>query len=86
MNEKIKNFFACVGGIFSAVLAVLAGIFIGRRSDDKNDSGRVSDLDRQRRNYEGSKQREEQAYNEFRSVIDRITKRYEEEKNQSGDN
>lgn len=39
MNEKIKNFFACVGGIFSAVFAVLVGIFIGKRKCNSDKSG-----------------------------------------------
>ena len=34
MNEKIKTFFACIGGFFSAAVAVLVGIFIGRRNNN----------------------------------------------------
>lgn len=40
MNEKIKNFFACIGGFFSAAVAVLVGIFIGRRNNNA-DGGAV---------------------------------------------
>lgn len=39
MNEKIKNFFACIGGIFSVAFAVLVGIFIGKRSRGNNVDG-----------------------------------------------
>lgn len=39
MNEKIKNFFACIGGIFSAALAVLFGIIIGKRKCDSDKNG-----------------------------------------------
>ena len=42
MNEKIKTFFACIGGFFTAAVAVLVGIFIGKRSRGNNaDNGRV---------------------------------------------
>lgn len=76
MNEKVKNFFACVGGIFSVAFAVLVGIFIGRKSRGNNaDSGRVSILEEQRGEFENNKRTEEQLYNDIGNVFDRIEKR-----------
>lgn len=39
MNEKIKNFFACLGGFFSVAFAVCVGIFIGKRNGGSDKSG-----------------------------------------------
>ena len=39
MNEKIKNFFACIGGFFTAAVSVLVGIFIWKRNN--NTDGRT---------------------------------------------
>lgn len=87
MNEKIKNFFACIGGIFSAVLAVLVGISIGRKRRGNNaDNGRVSILEEQRGEFENNKRTEEQLYNDIGNVFDRIEKRNKKEKSESRDN
>lgn len=87
MNEKIKNFFACIGGIFSAVLAVLVGIFIGRKSRGNNaDNGRVSILEEQRGEFENNKRTEEQLYNDIGNVFDRIEKRNKKDKSESRGN
>ena len=39
MNEKIKNFFACIGGFFSVAIAVFIGIIIGKRKCNSDKSG-----------------------------------------------
>ena len=43
MNEKIKNFFACIGGIFSVAFAVLVGIFIWKRHNN-TDGGAMGEV------------------------------------------
>ena len=39
MNEKIKTFFAYVGGIFAAVAVFFLGFFTGKRSNNSNSGG-----------------------------------------------
>ena len=39
MNEKIKTFFACVGGIFAAITVFFLGIFTGKRNNNSNSGG-----------------------------------------------
>lgn len=86
MNEKIKNFFACVGGIFSAVLAVLAGIFIGKRSRGNNvDNGRVSILEEQRGEFANNRRTERQIYSDLGELFATIEQR-NAEKNDSDRN
>ena len=45
MNEKVKNFFACIGAFFAAAVAVLVAVFAGRRNNnsDKNGMAAVED-------------------------------------------
>ena len=43
MNEKIKNFFACIGGFFSAAVSVLVGIFIWKRHNN-TDGGAMGEV------------------------------------------
>ena len=45
MNEKVKNFFACIGAFFAAAVAVLVAVLAGRRNNnsDKNGMAAVED-------------------------------------------
>ena len=43
MNEKIKNFFACIGGFFTAAFTVLVGIFIWKRHNNA-DGGAMGEV------------------------------------------
>lgn len=39
MNEKIKTFFAYVGGVFAAIAVFFLGVFTGKRSNNSNSGG-----------------------------------------------
>ena len=86
MNEKIKNFFACVGGIFSVTFAVLVGIFIGKRSRENNvGNERVSILEEQRGEFASNRRTERQIDSDLGELFATIEQR-NAEKNDIGRN
>lgn len=87
MNEKIKNFFACVGGIFSVTFAVLVGIFIGKRSRGNNvDNERVSILEEQREEFASNRRTERQIYSDLGELFATIEQRNAEKNDIGGNN
>lgn len=81
MNEKIKTFFACIGGFFTAAFAVLVGIFIGknRGRNNANNAG-VAELEEQHTELEKNQRTERQIYSDLGELIAGIEKRNAEKK------
>ena len=66
MNEKIKTFFACIGGFFTAAFAVLVGIFIGKNRGRNNAANAgVAELEEQHTELERNQRTERQIYSEL---------------------
>lgn len=47
MNEKVKNFFAIIGGFFAAAVALFLAILAGRRNGDSDKNGMAAVKDAQ---------------------------------------
>lgn len=81
MNEKIKNVFACIGGFFTAALAVLVGIFIGKnRGRNKSDADGVATVEEQHTELERNQRTERQIYSDLGELFTTIEKRNAEKK------
>lgn len=81
MNEKIKTFFACIGGFFTAALAVLVGIFIGKnRGRNKSDADGVATVEEQHTELERNRRTERQIYSDLGELFTTIEKRNAEKK------
>lgn len=81
MNEKIKTFFACIGGFFTAAFAVLVGVFIGKNRGRNNaDNAGVAELEEQHTELERNQRTERQIYSDLGELIAGIEKRNAEKK------
>ena len=87
MNEKIKTFFACIGGFFTAAIAVLFGIFIGKNSGrNKSDDDGVATVEDQLTELERNQRTERQIYSDIGELFATIEKRNAEKKDRDRNN
>lgn len=87
MNEKIKTFFACIGGFFTAAFAVLVGVFIGKNRGRNNaDNAGVAELEEQHTEFERNQRTERQIYSDLGELIEGIEKRNAEKKDRDRSN
>lgn len=87
MNEKIKTFFACIGGFFTAAFAVLVGVFIGKNRGRNNaDNAGVAELEEQHTELERNQRTERQIYSDLGELIAGIEKRNAEKKDRDRSN
>lgn len=87
MNEKIKTFFACIGGFFTAAIAVLVGIFIGKNSGrNKSDDDGVATVEDQLTELERNQRTERQIYSDIGELFATIEKRNAEKKDRDRNN
>ena len=81
MNEKIKNFFACIGAFLSAALAVLVAVFVGKSRRNNADGAGMAELEKQHTELADNQRTERQIYSGIGELIERIEKRVAEQKN-----
>lgn len=87
MNEKIKTFFACIGGFFTAAVAVLVGIFIGKnRGRNNSDDDGVATVEEQHTELERNQRTERQIYSDLGELFATIEKRNAEKKDRDRNN
>ena len=87
MNEKIKTFFACIGGFFTAAFAVLVGVFIGKNRGRNNaDNAGVAELEEQHTELERNQRTERQIYSDLGELIAGIEKHNAEKKDRDRSN
>lgn len=80
MNEKIKTFFACIGGFFTAAFAVLVGVLVGKNRRNNADNAGVAELEEQHTELERNQRTERQIYSDLGELIAGIEKRNAEKK------